>query len=301
MKSVLLTGASGFIGHHCLAPLLALGYEVHAVSSKPQEQSLPGVTWYQADLLDLSQIAPLMARVKPTHLLHLAWHVVPGSFGSPENLAWVQSSLELLRQFSEQGGKRVVVAGTCYEYDWNYGYCSESVTPRLATTFYGSCKNALYDLVAAYSERIDLSMGWGRIFFLYGPREHPNRLVSSVIRSLLLGEPALCSHGEQIRDYLSVEDTAGATVALLNSNVQGPVNIASGLPIALKDIILTIGERLDKVELIRLGALPARANDAPLVVADVRRLTTEVGWQPSHDLTKGLGQTINWWKQQVGI
>jgi uncharacterized protein YbjT (DUF2867 family) len=104
MKRVLLTGASGFVGSHCLAPLLAHAYEVHAVSSRPhltpretRPQGEGSVAWHQADLLDAEQTAALVERVKPTHLLHLAWEVTPGAFWtSPLNWPWVDASLTLL-------------------------------------------------------------------------------------------------------------------------------------------------------------------------------------------------------------
>jgi len=298
MKKVLVTGASGFIGHHCIAPLLGLGYEIHAVSSQGRDVVQTDIEWHQADLRDQRQIVALLTNTKPTHLLHLAWDMAPGKYvDSPENIAWVQGSLELVRQFSEQGGKRVVIAGSSFEYDWNYGYCSEFITPKAPSSLYGACKNALHQLVAAYVNVSGLSLAWGRIFFLYGPREHPSRLVSSVIRSLLLGEPARCSHGKQIRDYLHVQDVADALVTLLHSEVQGPINIASGQPVALREIILQIGQQLQRLDLLQIGAIPARANDLPLVVADIHRLTTEVGWQQKYDINAGLDHTIQWWKE----
>jgi nucleoside-diphosphate-sugar epimerase len=301
LKRILLTGASGFIGRHCTASLRSRGYEVHAVTSASPPEAPEGVRWHRVDLLDPAQIGAVVGAVEPTHLLHLAWYVAPGSFiSSPANLAWVQASLELLRQFSEHGGQRVVMAGSGYEYDWTAEQpCTEAHTPTIPNTFYGVCKQALCELVTAYSGVAGISSAWGRIFFLYGPHEHPDRLVSSIIRSLLRGEPARCSHGRQIRDYLYVGDVASALVALLDSEVQGPVNIASGRPIALKDLATTIGERLRRPELIALGAIPARANDAPVVVADTTRLNLEVGWQPSYDLEAGLGETIRWWAEQL--
>jgi nucleoside-diphosphate-sugar epimerase len=298
MKKVLLTGASGFIGHHCLTPLHELGYEIHAVSSQVREAGHTPIEWHQVDLRDHRQVAALLTQTKPTHLLHLAWDMVPGKYvDSPENIAWVQGSLELVRQFVEHAGKRAVIAGSSFEYDWNYGYCSEFITPKVPSSFYGACKHALHQLVAAYAKTVGLSVAWGRIFFLYGPREHPSRLVSSVIRSLVRGEPARCSHGKQIRDYLHVQDVADALVAVLQSEVQGPVNIASGQPVALREIILQIGQQLQRPDLLQIGALPARANDLPLVVADIQRLTTEVGWQQKYDMQTGLDHTIQWWKE----
>jgi nucleoside-diphosphate-sugar epimerase len=293
---VLLTGASGFIGAHCIEPLRNRGYDVHAVSTHPR-QSVSGVTWHQANLLAANAGRALVAEVKPSHLLHLAWYVVPGRLiSSLENFAWVASSLELVRAFAEGGGTRLVVAGSGYEYDWSYGYCSEKLTPTVPNTVYGSCKQALNLLVQALAGQAGFSAGWGRVFFLYGPHEHPDRLVSSVIRSLLEGRPARCSHGRQIRDYMHVQDVADGLVGLLHSDVHGPLNIASGQATTIRDLVLTIGRILERPELIQLGAIPARANDAPLVVGDNARLLTEVGWTQRFDLETGLRQSIDWWR-----
>ena len=300
MKSLLLTGATGFIGRHCLPLLAALGYEIHAVSSRPRSESALDVHWHQLDLLDWRQIANLLSDVRPTHLLHLAWYVAPGKLAtSNDNYLWVQASLELFRQFHEHGGQRAVIAGSGYEYDWHYGYCSEALTPKVPNTFYGACKHALHSLVEAYSNQTELRSAWARIFFLYGPHEHPDRLVSSVIRSLLRGEPALCSHGRQIRDYLYVQDVADALITLLESDVVETVNIGSGNPITLKDLICQTASKLNRRDLVRLGAVPSHPFDSRLVVADTTRLSTELGWQPKYDLDRGLDETIAWWRDNL--
>ena len=239
-----------------------------------------------------------MAEVQPSHLLHLAWQVVPGKWAantSTESLVWVQGSLEILRQFSEAGGIRVVMAGSCTEYDWNLGYCSELSTPRNPHSFYGVCKNALQAVAEAYANRAGVSSAWSRVFFLYGPHEHPARLVSSVILSLIRSEQARCSHGNQIRDYLHVEDVADALVALLSSDVRGPVNIASGRPVTVRNIVRKIAERLGRSDMVKFGAIPVSEGEYPFVIGDVRRINREVGWEPRYDLDTGLEQTISWW------
>ena len=302
MSTVLVTGASGFIGSHCLEPLLAAGLDVHAVRSSRPALERDGVVWHRADLLNDADLARVVETVRPTHLLHLAWFAIPGLFPSAvENFYWTEASLNLYRHFAEHGGRRVVTAGTSYEYDWAYGFCSEAVTPRVPDSVYGVCKKGLGELAGAYGEAAGLSSAWGRVFFLYGPREDPKRLVSSVICSLLSEMPAKCSHGEQIREYLHVQDVANAFVAILLSDVTGAVNISSGSPVTLKTIVTTIGSKLERPELIELGAIPARANDVPLVAADVRRLTGEVGWRPSIGLDEGLDQTIAWWRSELRI
>ena len=297
MSTVLVTGGTGFIGSHAVATLVARGLDVHAVRAARPAVEVEGVTWHTADILDDRELTQLVEAVRPTHLLHLAWIATPGVFpNSTENFRWVQASLGLYRAFAEGGGGRIVTAGTSYEYDWRYGYCSEAVTPLAPDSVYGACKKALGELVGVLAEREGLSSAWARVFFLYGPREYPERLVSSVILNLLGGTPAKCSHGEQIRDYLHVQDVADAFVSVLLSDVTGPVNIGSGSAVRLKSIVTAIGEKFDRLDLVELGAIPARENDAPLVVADVTRLTEEVGWRPAIGLDDGLDRTIAWWR-----
>lgn len=322
MKKVLLTGATGFIGRHCLRSLADAGNfdEIHAVSTREDARDFapePAVNsdsattttkkasgvvrWHKANLLSDGDVRRVLAGVRPTHLLHLAWYAEPGKYWtSPVNEEWLRASKELLGAFVEHGGERVVVAGTCAEYDWSDGgYCSERETGLLPATLYGKCKHALHRALEELSGETGLSAAWGRIFFLYGAHEHPQRLVSSVIRALLRNEPARCTHGEQLRDFLYVQDVADAFVALLESDVRGAVNIASGRTVALKEVIGEIGRALDKPHLIQLGALAAPSNEPPLLAARTERLNQEVGWSPRYDLRAGLQETIEWWQREM--
>jgi nucleoside-diphosphate-sugar epimerase len=294
VKRVLVTGASGFVGSQTLSRLLARGFDVHAVSRN--ERPIGDVRWHSCDLLAATAAQELVDRVDPTHLLHLAWFTEPGAYWtSRANVDWVEASLRLLRSFAKPN-RRAVVSGSCAEYDWSFGYCSERITPLRPTSLYGVCKQSLYAIGEGLAAATDLSFGWGRIFFLYGPNEHPNRLVSSVVRALLRDTPAQCTAGTQIRDFLHVEDVASAFVDLLESEVEGPVNIASGEPASVRQVLATIGDILGRQDLIEIGALPLRSDEPPLLVADTRRLTTEVGWQPAHSLRSGLEQTVDWWR-----
>jgi nucleoside-diphosphate-sugar epimerase len=299
MSRVLVTGASGCVGRAAVPELVRRGWDVHAVSSREITNASPDVVWHRANLLDTTDVQRVVTAVRPTHLLHLAWYVAPGRWASaPDNFAWVKASLDLLDAFRTAGGRRVVSAGSCLEYDWDFGYCSEASTPCAPHTIYGTCKHALERLTQAFSQAHGFSSAWGRIFFLYGPHEHPDRLIAHVVRSLLNGEPARCSHGNQIRDYLFVRDVANAFVALLESDVEGPLNVASGRPIALKDLVMRAGTRIGRPELVQLGAIPAAPTDAPLVVANVSRLHASLDWRPAFDLERGLDETIEWWRQQ---
>lgn len=300
MKKTLVTGASGFIGRHTLPLLLREGHEVHAVSFKEKPSSQGEVCWHQADLKDSSQIKKLISSIKPTHLLHFAWCAEPGKFwADPENKQWVRSSLELIKAFQAEDGKRIVVSGSCAEYDWTQNSFSDKADPGKPATLYGACKQEFQKKAEDFCNRFNLSLGWGRIFFLYGPHEHPARLVPSVVCSLLQNKPAKCSHGNQIRDLIFVEDVASGFVSLLQSEITGTVNIGAGKGIVLKDAIKTIGEKVGRSNLIRLDALPSPENEPPVLIAETQRLKEEVGWAPKFDLNSGLDQTIEWWKNNL--
>lgn len=298
MKKVLLTGATGFIGHNCIEFLLSKNYEVHAVFNKNNSQVSPKVYRHSCNLHDPTSVTELIKQTKPSHLMHLAWYATPGKFWtSPENLNWVKSSIHIIQEFVQFGGKRAVIAGSCAEYDWNSEICKEDSTPLNPSSFYGTCKALLYQIVQAYAKQVGLSLAWGRVFFLYGPREAPERLVPSVITSLMKNDPPRCSHGKQIRDFMHVKDVANAFAALLDSELQGSINIASGKPITLKEVIDHIAQRFDAKGRIQYGAI--MTNDAPKIVADTTRLSAELNWSPNYDLEDGLNQTIDWWLRKA--
>src|SRR2546427_1711413 len=92
---VLVTGASGFIGRHCIPYLLEAGHEVHAAVRTPVKIS--GPIWHPVDLLSPGASSRLISTVEPEALLHLVWYTAHGEYWtSSENLRWVSASLELI-------------------------------------------------------------------------------------------------------------------------------------------------------------------------------------------------------------
>ena len=300
MKRVLVTGASGLVGRATLPALLAAGFEVHAVSSSGARDVEPPVAWHRADLLDQNAATSVVHEVAPTHLLHLAWHTSPSDiYVSAENLRWVTASLHLLREFARVGGRRAAIAGTCAEYEWTAEQYSEGSSPLNPSTLYGACKYSLWLIASRMRELDQVGIGWGRLFSVYGPGEHPDRLVPFVARALLANEDAGCTSGAQIRDFLYSGDAAEAFVALLQSDVNGPVNIASGQGISVRTLVSEVGVTLGRPDLIRFGEVDLREGEPAALVADTRRLNDEVGWSPSVEIATGIEQTVAWWRERV--
>ncbi len=301
MSRVLVTGGAGFIGVPLVSELVRRGAEVHALTTRAVPPDIGEVHWHRADLAHDATVDELMAKLAPESLVHLAWYLEHGHFWhAPENVIWVERSLRLARAFVDQGGKRLVMLGTCAEYDWSAADTPlHEVRSRLdPATLYGVAKDGLRRIVQAYAEREQVEFAWGRPFFIYGPGEAPERLAPAVIRSLLADEPVDTTRGEQVRDFMYVEDVAGAVVALLESEVLGEVNIASGVGVTVAEVVAEIARLVGRPELIRLGALPDRAEDPPLLLADVTRLREEVGFRPRFTLADGLAATVQWWREQ---
>lgn len=307
-RRVLVTGAGGFIGRWSVPGLVAAGFDVHAVLSTSRAANVPaqlaGATLQRSDLLDPMAIDALIESVAPSHLLHFAWIAQPGVYWhSPDNVRWLQASEHLLQRFHAAGGVRAVLAGTCAEYAGSAGLCDElasSLADDTApdTPAYAVCKLRLQRALAEFSARRGLSSAWGRIFFQYGPFEHPNRLVPAVIRSLLQNQEALCSHGRQVRSFLHVADVGAAFAALVEARVEGPVNVGSDEATTLADFIGRIAEKIGRRDLVRLGARPA-PQEAPMLVPVTRRLREETTWRPRVSLDQGLSDVIDWWRAEL--
>ncbi|HZT79892.1 MAG TPA: NAD(P)-dependent oxidoreductase [Gemmataceae bacterium] len=296
MPTVLITGASGFLGRPCLERLA--GCAVHAVARSAL--TVAGVQTHAVDLLDPAPVSALLNTVRPTHLLHLAWVTTPGAYWtSPANERWLEASLHLAREFLRHGGRRLLLAGTCAEYDWTAaGVCHEQTTPLRPATLYGRCKHALRLEVEALARKAGAGAAWARLFFPYGPGERPERLVPSVARALLRGGLAECSAGTQRRDFIHVADAADALVRLLHSEVEGPVNVGTGEAAAVRDVALRIARLLGAADRVRLGVRPLPPGEPPLLIADVTRLRTELRWVPRFGLDAGLADAVAWWKEQ---
>ncbi len=301
-ERILVTGATGFLGRHALAPLRRQGFEVHALSSRPVTgQAATEAVWHQADLLDAGQTQAVLESIRPTHLLHFAWYAEHGRFwNSPFNLDWLSATLSLLKAFAAAGGKRFVGAGSCAEYAWVEKELYDEQDPLRPSSLYGAAKASAFLTGAAYAQTAKIEFAWGRIFHLFGPYEAPGRIIPALIRAHLWSEALDCSQGTQLRDFLPAAAIADAFAHICDSGVQGAVNIGSGEAVTLRGlseiiagkVAATIGRRGD----IRFGAFHD-AGPAKLLPS-VQRLTQELGWRTPITLDEGLTEAIAWWKSQ---
>ena len=288
---VLLTGATGLIGRQTARALEKRGHSVIALSRTGLAVAGASET-LAVDLLDGAKTQAALEAVKADGLIHLAWYGGPGRMSSPENIDWAAATLRLVSDFASNGGKHVVAAGSCAEYDWSARevHC-ESDQPS-ATSVYGLAKQHTGHLLTGSAEALNLSIAWARIFFVYGPGEPKGRLFGDLLSGLRAGRPVPCSDGEQVRDFLHSSDVASALVACLEAQISGPVNIASGKGTRVRDMIEETAKAFSGAELIQFGAIPRPASDPARLIGDASRLNTETDFQPGFDIQSGIADVV---------
>ncbi|MBR1418384.1 MAG: NAD(P)-dependent oxidoreductase [Synergistaceae bacterium] len=280
MSKILVTGADGFIGSYFVKEL-----------DKDLELLQPSIN--ELNLYDAQSVKNFIERERPEYLMHFAWNVNAGYQESSENFDLVLASLNLLKYFAENGGKRAVFAGSCMEYDWSYGFVKEDFTPLKPDTFYGKCKALLYQLASEYARKVNLSFACGRIFFLYGQGEKRERLMPHLINCYKQNQTPDLKFPFLRRDYMHVKDVAAAFYAILKSDYNGSERISSGNAIALCDIANKIaaltGHEILNYDLNNLNLDNA---PAPLVMGDNNILNNIIKFRPQVSWDEGLGEMI---------
>ena len=307
-RRLFVTGATGFIGSALVTQALERGWEVTALLVPEDDGArLAPALRQRMRVLRGSLNNPRawereMAAAAPRVAVHLAWNTAPGSYlDTRENLDWLDWSTRLFALLPTLGCRRIVGVGTCAEYDPSRGQIDEE-TPLKPLTLYAACKAALRLVGEQLAGQDRVAFAWARIFHLYGPHEHPRRLVPACIRALLAGEDFAASAGTQVRDYSHVDDVAGGLLAIAESDVTGDVNICSGEAVQVKAVLGAIEIATGRPDAVKLGARPpgaAAAWDPPEIWGSSARLRG-LGWRPRHSLASGMAATVDWWRLNTG-
>lgn len=237
------------------------------------------------DLLAENDFGKLVAESRATHLLHLAWYAEHGKYWtSPLNLRWTEATIRLVEAFCRFGGRKVVVAGTCAEYDWSYGYCREGVTPTNPATLYGIAKDATRRLTMAICTEHEVPGVWGRIFLPYGHGEDNRRLIPSLIEVFQGKRAPFGVNATAYRDFLHAADLAEAFIRMLQEDAVGIYNLCSGHPVQIGDMVRHIANSLNADPHAVLALSTENPGEPDFLVGDNRKLKS-LGWKPGHSLT----------------
>lgn len=282
---VLVTGATGFIGRYLVAALESAGVEYISVGRSP---TATGSSHLTVDLCSGEDISATIAESEATHLIHLAWYTKHGLFWeSPLNVAWRQATIGLVQRFVAAGGRHVLLTGTCAEYDWRYGYCREDLTPIRPISVYAESKHATHEACAAICARFGVGMAWARVFFPYGRGESEDRLIPSLFAALRGQREPFGVNRRAYRDLLHVTDLARGLLLCSTHELTGAVNLCSGVPVSLEDVVHTVAALVNADPGLILTRPPARVEDTRFLVGDPGRLES-IGGHALIKLPDGL-------------
>jgi len=254
MKTILITGASGFFGKSLLEALHSSSEEFKVIGL--YHVQCPQIVdsrfeWLKADLQDLSLHSQLMQKIRPTHCVHLAWYVPPQKFWTAwENIEWLNSSLSLFRAFAREKGKVFIGAGSLAEYDWATGVLDEEKTPLNPATLYGQCKKSLHEILLAARDAHypETTILWPRIGYFFGEDEPQEKLIRKLIASIKNGLSMDLAAPDFSRPYAHVKylGQALATLVMEDSLEDAAFNMSASIPYSLKEVVDFIQEYLSR-------------------------------------------------------
>jgi len=275
----LVTGASGFIGRYVLDHLAQNNIDT-VVVGRTRPSGFTG-DFIEVDLL-VDDCTDIARRAGASHLVHLAWYAEHGEYWtSPLNLRWVDATVRLVEAFCAAGGQKVVVAGTCAEYDWSCGCCREDTTPLKPASMYGTAKDATRRLLAAVCSAHQVAFAWGRIFLPYGKGEDSQRLIPSLVEVFKGTRSPFGVNANAYRDLLHADDVARGFINLLLPGAEGSYNISSGRPTQIAQVVNTIANAFNGNPRIVLDLSTERPGEPDILFGDNEKLKA-LGWQPIH-------------------
>ncbi|HTL56948.1 MAG TPA: NAD(P)-dependent oxidoreductase [Candidatus Limnocylindrales bacterium] len=291
---ILLTGPTGFVGSTFIRLALKRNHQVAGliIPTEPIPSTLPStpaLIWLRGTLETASW--PEIASFKPDVCVHTAWITTPGIYlESPENEKFRDASFQFLSKVLDMGVRHVLALGTCIEYQIQDRPLAEDSTPIAPTSTYARCKDELRRALEAETKTRDFSFCWGRVFYPYGPGEHPSRLCSSIIQKLRQGEKIILKTPHSLKDYIYIEDLAEALLTVMEKGFRGNINLATGEGTTVIAIARALAELMGNPDLIEDAAKPER-DPFPFVVADATRLKS-LGWRPKVAIQEGLRRLV---------
>jgi nucleoside-diphosphate-sugar epimerase len=295
-QTVLVTGASGFLGSHLCERLVGLGAQVHAVSRSDRKGNSGDLHWIRGDFGDIDTARRIISDSKPDVVFHLAGLVTAqpdAALVLPTLQSHLVSSVNVLLVALEQGCRRVILTGSLTEP-------SPAALDPLPASPYAAAKWSASIYAKMFFSLYQAPVVIVRPFMTYGPKQDCRKLIPHVILSLLRNESPKISSGEWQADWIYVDDiTDGFLAAAIAPGIEGcsfdlGTGVVTSTRAIVEEIVKLIGTEVSPV----FGALPDRPFE-PVRIAELGLAHSRLSWKAKTTISEGLKRTIDWYKNHL--
>lgn len=303
MHDIIIHGASGFLGKHFIKKLMAEKIPVVVLARESSDLSLilnnPGVKIYRYNK-SLNELAKIDIKVQSPVYFEFSWQGVFGSDRNNEeqlsvNVPLITSSVKCANDLK---AKHWIGIGSQAEYGNIDKRISENDVCN-PTTFYGKAKLKCSQISAELCNEFQMDHSWLRLFSVYGPDDNHEWLIPYLIKEMLHNKDINVTKGEQLWDYLYIDDISDMFIKLKNASGVGVANLGSGKSVTVKYIIKMIKELTNSKSKINFGAIPYREDQVMKMEADINKLSNHLNWFPKVAMEEGLKRTIDFIKAQT--
>ena len=305
MKKLIIFGGNGFIGKYVSSFFINNNnFEIHIITRSLKNISSnlksPRIIFHALDLFNQDEIKILFRKIKPTHLIQLAWCSEHQKYwNDPQNNIWVEINNTISRSFINNGGNRAIFIGSSAEYDWSTNNLLNEFESKLNPfSIYGKSKLKSFYETTNYFEKNFASMSWIRLFNPFGPGEDERRLIPKLCINLFKDQKMEFDAANTTRDFIYVNDLAYLIYELLNSDYFGPINISSGEKTIIKDLIIKAAKYFNKEKLINFDSSIDEPK-FPFVVADTSLIKKVLKIKYPEKINSRLHETFEYWQERL--
>ena len=291
---ILVTGASGFIGSKLVTKLSLSGHDVMGLTRSSNENFLnKNIQWVSANLSIPSSYKEEVKNFKPNVVIHLSWQDIP-DFSLEKSRLNLNQSIDFLSFILEMDScKKILVSGSCLEYSDPNGVCEESdkSTPNSDFTW---AKLSLYSWLAMKCHKKAVSLGWMRIFYVYGPGQRVESLIPTILSSLKNNRLPPLNNPNNANDYVYIDDVINSFCLSAEREISsGVFNIGTGYSTSVLDLFKYAEKLVLESDLLsqQLEKIINKNESNVNFWADISKVKRELSWIPETSMSLGINKT----------
>ena len=301
-NSILIVGGTGFIGYHLAKKTLKKGWQVTSISTKPPKKAryLPKVKYI---LCDITKKKSLQRNIQKSfsYVVNLGGYVDHSNKKKTFESHYMGCK-NLTEIFLKRVPKAFVQMGSCVEYGNLKSPQNEKAKcdPKSIKSIYGKAKLLSSIHLIDLFKKKKFPSTILRLYLAYGPRQDKNRFIPIIIEGCIKNKKFPCSKGNQLRDFIHVDDVVESILkSLTNKNARGQIiNIGSGKPRKIKNIIEYI-KKISKGGFPKFGKIKLRKDEILKLYPNIEKAKNKINWQPTISFKEGLKSTIKFYNEET--